>query len=55
MSEELPVVTSGDEVRANLSEYVVVEGVYQQQDVRMRRTPPVPLYEGHAASCWATA
>ncbi len=49
MSDELPLVTSGDEVRANLSTYVVVEGVYEQQDVRMRPPTPEPLYEGHAA------
>lgn len=49
MSEDLPVVTSTEEVRANVSEYVVVEGVYEQQDVRMRPSPPEPLYEGHVA------
>lgn len=49
MSDELPIVTSGDELRANLSEYVVVEGVYEQQDVRMRPSPTEPRYEGHAA------
>jgi hypothetical protein len=49
VSDELPIVISGDDVRANLSEYVVVEGVYEQQDVRMRPSPPEPLYEGHAA------
>ena len=49
MTDEFPIVTSGAEVRANLSAYVVVEGVYEQQDVRMRPSPPEPLYEGHAA------
>jgi hypothetical protein len=47
--EPLPVVTSGEEVRQNVSTYVVVEGVYEQQDVRMRPPTPEPLYEGHVA------
>ena len=49
MTDELPIVTSDDDVRANVSTYVVVEGVYEQQDVRMRPSPPEPLFEGHAA------
>lgn len=47
--EPLPVVVSGDDVRRNVSTYVVVEGIYEQQDVRMRPPTPEPLYEGHVA------
>ena len=47
--EPLPVVASGDDVKPNVSTYVVVEGVYEQQDVRMRPPTPEPLYEGHVA------
>ena len=44
-----PVVASGADVKANVSTYVTVEGVYEQQDVRMRPPTPEPLYEGHVA------
>ena len=42
------MVRTNADVEANLSAYVVVEGVYEQRDVRMR---PIgePLYEGHVA------
>jgi len=43
------VVKSSADVEANLSTYVVVEGVYEQQDVRMRPPTPGALYEGHVA------
>lgn len=50
MSDEpVPVVASGDDVRQHVSTYVTVEGVYEQQDVRMRPPTPEPLYEGHVA------
>ena len=45
----LPVVTSGAEVKQHVSTYVIVEGVYEQQDVRMMRVAPEQLFEGHAA------
>jgi hypothetical protein len=47
--EPVPIVASGDDVRQHVSTYVVVEGVYEQQDVRMRPPTPEPLYEGHVA------
>ena len=47
--EPLPVVTSGEDVKPHVSTYVTVEGVYEQQDVRMRPPTPEPLYEGHVA------
>ena len=45
----LPLVTSDAEVKQNVSTYVVVEGVYEQQDVRMMRVDPDQLFEGHVA------
>jgi hypothetical protein len=48
-AEPLPVVASGADVKGHVSTYVVVEGVYEQQDVRMRPPTPEPLYEGHVA------
>ncbi len=47
--EALPVISSGDEVKQHVSTYVIVEGVYEQQDVRMMRADPDQLFEGHAA------
>jgi hypothetical protein len=44
----LPVVKTGDDVAALAGKQVQVEGIYQQQDVRMR---PIgqPVYLGHVA------
>jgi hypothetical protein len=47
--DPLPVVSSGDDVKHHVSTYVSVEGVYEQQDVRMMRVDPEELFEGHAA------
>jgi hypothetical protein len=47
--EALPVIASGDEVKQHVSTYVTVEGVYEQQDVRMMQVDPDQLFEGHAA------
>jgi len=48
--QPLPLVTSGDEVEQHVSTYVAVEGVYEQQDVRMRPVDPgEQRFEGHVA------
>jgi hypothetical protein len=47
--DDLPVVTSQEGVDAHGGDYATVEGVYEQQDVRMMQVNPPTLYAGHAA------
>jgi hypothetical protein len=43
------VVSSQDGVDAHAGDYATVQGVYEQQDVRMMQANPATLYAGHAA------
>ena len=47
--DPLPVVTAQTDVESHATRYVTVEGVYEQQDVRMMQVDPAELFEGHAA------
>jgi hypothetical protein len=47
--DPLRVVTTTADVESHASRYVTVEGVYEQQDVRMMQVDPAELFEGHAA------
>ena len=47
--DPLPVVTAQADVESNATRYVTVEGVYEQQDVRMMQVDPDELFEGHVA------
>jgi hypothetical protein len=47
--DALPVVTARADVDSHATRYVTVEGVYEQQDVRMMRVDPAELFDGHAA------
>ena len=47
--EALPVVTAEADVESNAGRYVTVEGVYEQQDVRMMQVNPDVQFAGHAA------
>jgi hypothetical protein len=44
-----PVVASQDDVELHAGGAAVVEGTYEQQDVRMMQANPETLYKGHAA------
>jgi hypothetical protein len=44
-----PVVTARADVESHATRYVTVEGVYEQQDVRMMQVDPAELFRGHAA------
>lgn len=50
MSEdELPLVSSQDDVDEHAGDYATVTGTYEQQDVRMMQANPETLYSGHVA------
>jgi hypothetical protein len=47
--DALPVVSARADVETHATRYVTVEGVYEQQDVRMKQVDPAELFKGHAA------
>src|SRR5687767_8914507 len=47
--DPLPVVTAHADVESHATRYVTVEGVYEQQDVRMMQVDPAEQFAGHAA------
>lgn len=44
-----PIVASQDDVELHAGGTAVVEGTYEQQDVRMMQANPDTLYKGHVA------